>query len=131
MTPWVLSIPERLFTLRGIPPFDRLRDTELALVADVARGRRFAAGEVVVSPVRPLTRLHVVAAGSLLDASGAPVGPVFGVETLLFDRPLVGEYRAGPEGASCLLVGKGNFFTMINECPGFLVDLAEAVRVSR
>lgn len=131
MTPWVLSIPDRLFTLRRIPPFDRLRDTELALVADVARGRRFAAGEVIASSAKPLTRLHVVAAGGLVDPSGTPVGPVFGAENLLFDRPLPGEVRAGPEGASCLLVGKGNFFTMINECPGFLVDLAESVHVGR
>ncbi len=131
MTPWGLSIPERLFTLRRIAPFDRLRDTEVALVADVARGRVWSPGELIASPAKPVTRLHVVAKGSILDPRGNAAPAVFGAEALLFDTPLVGEYRAGPQWVSCLVIGKGNFFTMINECPGFLVDLAGSSRDGR
>src|SRR5262245_59391876 len=98
------TITEKLFALRATPPFDRLRDAELALLASVARVRHYAPGEPIGAVGEPLRRLHVVAAGRIQDRGGREIPPVLGVSALLFHRPLEETLSAAPpDGATCLL----------------------------
>jgi hypothetical protein len=114
---------ERLLALRTTPPFNRLRDTELALIADVACVARRSPNEIICSPEKPLRRLHVVVEGSIQDPAGTVAPPVFGAEALLLDLPIPGTWRAGAEGSLCLLINKGNFHTIVHECPELVVGL--------
>jgi signal-transduction protein with cAMP-binding, CBS, and nucleotidyltransferase domain len=124
-----MTIAEKLFALKSTPPFDRLRDSELALIAEVARYRRYASGEIICSPSRPLRRLHLVVNGGIRSTQGATAPRVFGVAAVLFDRAVPDSWRAvAPEGADCLLIQKGNFFTMIHECTSLAAGFLDESR---
>jgi signal-transduction protein with cAMP-binding, CBS, and nucleotidyltransferase domain len=121
-----MTTAEKLFALKATPPFDRLRDSELALIAEAARHRRIAPGETICSPARPLRRLHVIAWGGIQDSQGGEAPAVFGVGAVLFDLPMTGAWRAAaPDGAECLLIQKGHFFTMVHECTGLAAGFLE------
>ncbi len=121
-----MDITEKLFALKRIAPFSGLRHSELALIAEVARERRFAPGALVSASGTPVARLYTVVAGRIVNADGQPTPMVFGAASLLYSYPLVKDLYASPdEGVTCLLMGKGHFFTLINECPEFTAGLLE------
>jgi signal-transduction protein with cAMP-binding, CBS, and nucleotidyltransferase domain len=122
----LMTLTEKLFALRATPPFDRLGDRELALLADVTRVRQYGPGESIGRAGEPLRRLHVVVEGGVQDREGRAMPPVFGVGALLFHRPLAEALRAAsPDGARCLLIQAGPFHTAIHECPGLLIGFLE------
>jgi CRP-like cAMP-binding protein len=123
-----MHITEKIFALQRLTPFNALRHGELVLIAEVTRERRFAPGEVVSAAGTPVSRLFAVVCGRLLAADSTPVPAVFGMVSLLYNYPLIYDLRVALESsATCLSIGKGHFFTIINECPEFsagLIDLA-------
>ena len=121
-----MTIAERILALKTTPPFDRLRDSELALIGEVARVRRYAADEIVCAPHKPLQRLHVVVEGTVRDSAGEAVPAVFGVGALLYELAVADTLVAAPpDGAVCLLINKGNLYTTLHECPALVVGLLE------
>lgn len=124
-----MTITEKLFALKHTKSFDRLRDSELTLIAEIARERQYLPGEILLSSEKPLQSLYVVVEGSIHRSDNSRMSSVFGMESLLFDIPVADTLEASYEdGAVCLLIAKGHFFTIINECPslaiGFLEDVA-------
>ena len=116
--------PARLAALRRIAPFDRVREVELALLAEVAVARGFVPGAALHAGGAPLVRVLVVTAGAVRDADGRTVGPVIGLASM-FDATPVGALTADPvTGAEVLWINKYTFFTLARECPeivrGFL-----------
>jgi len=121
-----MRITEKIFALKRTKPFDRLRDSELTLIAEIARERRYAPGETLISSEKPLQNLYVVVQGSILRSDGNKMPNVFGIESLLFDIPVIDALETSHEdGALCLLIAKGHFFTIINECPGLAIGFLE------
>jgi signal-transduction protein with cAMP-binding, CBS, and nucleotidyltransferase domain len=119
-------IARNILALKRARPFDRLRDSELTLIADVARERTYRPGETVVAGVSPLQNLIVVVEGAIRGPGGQPLPAVFGVESLLFDKPVNGPLSAdGETGARCLLISRAHFFTMVNECPALAVGFVD------
>jgi signal-transduction protein with cAMP-binding, CBS, and nucleotidyltransferase domain len=121
-----MTLSEKIFALKAVSPFHLLRDSELALIAQEARVRRYAGSEVIADADKPLRKVHVVIEGSVRHAGdgGVPV-PVFGVKALLFNAGADEAISASDEGATCLQIRRGNFFTIANECPGLLVGFVE------
>jgi signal-transduction protein with cAMP-binding, CBS, and nucleotidyltransferase domain len=123
-----MTLSEKIFALKSVPPFDVLRDSELALIAQEARVKQYAPSTAVSNADRPIRRLHVVTQGEVRPAAGGDALPVFGVKPLLFNQNAEEPLIAGVDGATCLTIKRGNFFTIANECPGLIVgflDLAE------
>ena len=121
-----MMVTDKLFALKSTPPFDRLRDAELALIAGVARARRYAPGEIVCSQGEPPRRLYVVVEGTVQNPHGEAMPAVFGAGALLFHLPVPETLSAAPpDGATCLLINKAPFHTTINECPGLLAGFRE------
>ena len=118
-----MNMIEKLFALRGSPPFAQLRDSELVLIAAAARPRTYEPGELIGLPGRPLRHLFVVVEASAVTAAGTELPKAFGAVSLLFGSPLEVPVRAGPAGVTCLLVRRAHFHTILNECPGFVVGL--------
>ncbi len=119
-----MNLIEKLFALRNVPPFDALRDGELGLVAEVAKERTYRPGQIVVQPGTVLSRLIVAVEGRLVTPGGEELPTAIGLHSLLFDAPLSCELVAGEEaGAHCLTIQKGHFFTILNDCPAFVVGL--------
>jgi signal-transduction protein with cAMP-binding, CBS, and nucleotidyltransferase domain len=123
-----MTLSEKIFALKSVRPFDVLRDGELALIAQEARVRQYGASEIVANADKPIRRLHVVTNGDVRRLAGGEALPVFGVKPLLFNQGADEPLAAGVDGATCLTIKRGNFFTIANECPGLIVgflDLAE------
>ena len=118
-----MSIIDRLFALRASPPFDQLRSSELVLIAAAVRERRYGPGDLIAPAGRPLRSLFVQVEGSVVAADGSPLPPVFGAASLLFGVPAESAVRAGPEGATCLLISRAHFHTIMSECPVLLMGL--------
>jgi CRP-like cAMP-binding protein len=125
-----MHISEKMFALKRLTPFNELRHGELALIAEVTRERTLTPGEVVLAAGVPVARLYAVVQGRLLAANTQLVPAVFGTVSLLYNYPLAYDLCVAPEaGATCLIIGKGHFFTIINECPEFSAGLIELCRL--
>jgi len=120
-----MTISEKIFALKSVSPFNLLRDSEIVLIAQEARVKRFEPDEYVSSPDKPLRRLHVVTGGEVTAATGGNVLPIFGVKPLLYNQGATEILRAGKGGATCLTIKRGNFFTIANECPSLIVGFVE------
>ncbi|HEY3754815.1 MAG TPA: hypothetical protein VGL42_01575 [Opitutaceae bacterium] len=119
------SVIARLFALQGVRPFQLLPPDELAIVAEVARPRDYAPGEMVAPGGLPLTHLLVVIAGRIQAPDGSPLGPIVGVASLLRDLSFPRLDAAAPSGARTLQISKRHFFTLARECPEFILGLLE------
>ena len=115
----------RLDALRRIAPFDRVREIELALLAEVAVSRTYAPGASIHAGDAPLARLLLVTSGAVRDADDHAVGPVCGLASM-FDAALVGVLTAdATEGAEVLWINKHTFFTLARECPELVTGFLE------
>jgi hypothetical protein len=114
----------RLAALKRVAPFDRVREVELALFAEVATARIFAPGAIVHHGGAPLARVLLVTAGAVRDTEGHAVGPVGGLASMFDGTPVGGLTADATAGAEVLWIGKYAFFTLARECPelirGFL-----------
>ncbi len=131
----VLSAPtlaDRIFLLRGARAFAGMYDSELGSVASACRVRAYAPGEVVARPGHPLRHLYLVAEGRVLDEGAGVLPQVFGATSLLTGEPLQSALTADPEeGATCLLLSRPHFFTLVREYPPLLVNLLDEWRKER
>ena len=118
-----MKIIEKLFALKNLDPFNRLQDSELLVIAEVAEERRYAPGETVGLEGKILQSLYIVIDGQILKESEQKSIPeVFGAESLLFDIPITDMLKASSsKGAVCLRISKRHFFTTIYECPELLL----------
>lgn len=121
---------EKIFALKRHPLFSSLEDAELILIADVAVSRQFAPGSTIAEPGALLNRIYVVTGGTISGAGDDSVDlPLVGVESLVLEKPVAQTLVAHPEdGAQCLVIGKGHFFTILNECPEILIHYLEGTR---
>lgn len=113
-----MNITNKIFALKGIHPFRELRDSELAVIADTALPRHFDPGMPLWRAGKPLQYLYVTLEGAVRMKGGDAMNAVFDIDSLLFDRSFERDLVADQEGASCLLINKGHFYTMLYECTG-------------
>jgi len=122
-----MTLPEKIFALRRLSVLAGLSDPELAVLAEAARERRYAPGAVVCARGRLPARLVFVCTGAVTDTTGRDQGAVPGAAALLFDRPDDLGLVAAGGGAVCLQVARSHLFTLVRQCPAFVVTLlAEA-----
>jgi len=126
-----MTVSERMFQLRVIEPFNRLRETELAIIAETAVERHYEAGRCIASRNKPARALIITFEGSLIDNNGNKLPDILPAEALLTGAPLPYDiFAAKPEGAKCLLINKGHFFTILYECPALAMGFVEIGRAS-
>ena len=120
-----MQLTDRLFALRRTPPFDRLRSSELALIAECTRARRFVTGDDLGLAGRPMTRLQVVVEGGFENDQGEDAPQILGLASLLYDQPLESPWRACADGAETLEIRRGHLFTILRECPELALGFLE------
>lgn len=115
---------EKLLALRATPCFDRLHESELSVVAQVAVERRFAPNETVIERGQVPGLLFVVVDGAVVDSSERRAWAVVGAESLLFGDAQTDTLVAAEEhGARCLVLGRAHFYTLLYQCPAFILGL--------
>ncbi len=122
-----MTLMQRYFALRRHAPFSGLPDRDRMLVAEVAEARPFEAGRRLIEAGRPLRRLYLVIDGELRFDRGGLCPALLGVGSLLFDHELDEGIVAGENGATCITLEKGHFYTLIYQCPALLLGLLERV----
>lgn len=114
---------DRLFTLKPFPGFRALSDAEMLILCQVVQETRLEPGKMVASSGMPLSRLIVVERGGIVSEDGTPLPSMIGAPSLLFDWRLSSGLYASPDSeARCLTLHRGHFYTLIHECPAFLID---------
>jgi len=109
--------------LRAVRPFERLTDQEITLLAEIVETRSFGPDEMVHPGERPLHALYVTVAGRLMRQDNLTFAePLNGLSDLLTYEPSPA-LRAGEAGARVLVISQGYFFTLLRECPEFLLGL--------
>lgn len=113
----------RITALQAVRPFERLTNQEIKLLAEIAKSRTVDPGEIVHPGERPLNALYVTIGGTLVrEDDGRVAEPLNGVTDLLTYDPSPA-LRAGEKGARLLTISHGYFFTLVQECPEFLLGL--------
>jgi signal-transduction protein with cAMP-binding, CBS, and nucleotidyltransferase domain len=107
--------------LARIPPFDRLDPDEVSTLAGVASARRFGPGEVIVAAGQPVGRITIVLEGSAEEDPEK----VLGLLPALLGFPQAQNLHASAQGAMCLRIRRGQFYTIVFECPEILAWLLE------
>jgi hypothetical protein len=119
-----MTLSEKIFALHALPPLAELGESELAVIAEIARERRFAPGETIFEAGSVPPRLLFVISGAILNSDGVDQGCVPGAVPLLLEIPLTRKWSACPrQGALCLKVARGHLFTLAQQCPAFVVGL--------
>ena len=113
-----------LFALRAVPPFDRLDDRELLLIAGHARLRSVLPGRLILAGGGVAEALFVRTAGSA-ELGGAPAPAIFDAPGLLFGLAARADYVAGPDGLEAIVIAKPHVFTIARECPEFVAGLRD------
>lgn len=114
-----MKLTQKIFGLKRISPFDRLGYSELVAIAEITKIKRFGPGERVIASGHILQRLFAVIEGKIERPDGSAIAPVFGIHSLLDERPIDADLTAGEQGAVCLLISKGHFYRILNEFPEF------------
>ena len=117
------SLAERTFLLASIYPFSLLKAEELVIVASAFVQCSHKPGSRVVQAGEALSCLQVRVSGSLVDSQGKEAPAVLGGGSLLAGRAPAQTLVAGPSGYAALLLPRGRFHTVINECPVLLTGL--------
>jgi hypothetical protein len=123
--PSSLPSTDRPLALRAIAPFDRVRESELALLSRVLVTRSFAPGATIHRGAEPLAHLLVVTGGDARDPAGNPVGPIVGLGSLLADESMPPLIADRDLGAEILFINRPTFFTLVRECPELLRGFLE------
>ena len=112
-----MNLADRIIALQHIFTFSRLREGELAALAEVCTVRNYEPNELVLEAGRSMKRLLICLEGGFRDASGKSPGTILGIQSLLFDRELAESIVTADSGATCLLLEKGYFFRTMYELP--------------
>ena len=118
-----------LFALRATPPFDRMDDAELLLIAARARKRNYAPGRLILAGGTVAEVLIVTTAGGA-ETDGAAAPAIFDASGLLFGLAARADYVAGPEGLEAIIIAKPHVFTIARECPEFVAGLRDMAAVA-
>ncbi len=121
---------DKLAILRGCGPFDRLSAAELAQVADSCEEKRYAPGQTIVHQGMQIAHVYVLFEGAASCGKQGLCG-IIGAEGVFLHTVFRSHVVAGDSGAAALVIGRGRFFTIINECPAFTVALAKQFSETR
>lgn len=124
-----MKLMEKLFALRQSKYLKGLDESALTLIAEIAETRVFAPGEKFADAGHCLQRLYLVVEGAIQNQNDVTMPEVLGPASLLFGVPVHESLIAVPgQGATCLVVGKGHFFTIVYQFPSLLCRLLETNR---
>jgi CRP-like cAMP-binding protein len=117
-----MNLAERIFAIKHHQLFSALRDSELAVVGEIARHRKVPPTRVVWRSGKPALHLFLLVEGELFLGE-TPCDSKMILRSLLEATPLAQDLHAGPRGCELLVIGKGHFFTMLHECPGLAYQM--------
>jgi CRP-like cAMP-binding protein len=115
-----MTLSEKILALHARPPFSQLKTEELLIAATAFSPRSYKPGTILCSRGETINKLYVRVSGNLVDDQGRILQSVVGTTCLLTGQPTPFSVFAGSEGYQGLLLPRGKFFTLINECPALL-----------
>lgn len=127
-----MNLVERIFALKQQPCFCLQTDSDLARIAEVAHEKFYESGTLLCASGQPLRRVYIVTKGAIETGSGERMPLIIGPASVLLNAPVKEDLKVASEGAHCLLLEKGIFFTIVYQCPSIIREIlrADAFEVS-
>ena len=118
-----MTLTQKVFTLKGISPFNTLSDSELIITATMTQLKHYEKGSKIYSAGSTLYNLFVIAQGEAYNSFSQEQKGFFGLDGLLNDEALDYDVVA-LQDTDVLLISKAHLLTLLYECPylmlGFL-----------
>ncbi len=115
-----MTLSEKIFALHAVSPFSQLKPEELLIAATAFSPRSYEPGTVICPAGQTINRLYVRVKGSMVDEQYRLMQSVVGTTCLLTGQATPFSILAGKNGYKGLILPRGKFFTLINECPVLL-----------
>lgn len=116
-----MQLVEKIFTLQNTLPFDTLRHSELILTANIAKVKKYVKGSILIDKDALVQNLFIIRSGEAIYKEKR-TSNLFGAEELLNDVTLNENVVANTD-IEALVISKGHFYTLIYECPEFMIEL--------
>lgn len=124
-----MNLVEKIFILKNESVFASLSSSELILVANIAKVRKYSKGSVILQQNAPVQNLFILK-DDKASYKGKTISKCFGAEEMLNDI-LLEEDVIAKEDVDVILIAKGYFYTLIYECPSFIIDLLKEFNQNR
>lgn len=119
-----MSVVKKVFDLFVVEPFNSLRHSDLISLAKVAMYRTYIRNEKILLAGNSVSHVYVVVSGSLQYGEDA-VKDTFGVSQIFFSGLAKYELFITSDEATLLIISSKHLFTLVDECPEFLLGLLE------
>jgi len=116
-----MKIIDKVFSLQNISPFNTLRHSELVLTANITKVKKYPKGSTIIYKDSSIQNLFIIEKGEV-SYKDIQISNFFGAEELLNDIVL-DENVIAQTDIEALVISKGHFYTLIHECPGFMIEL--------
>lgn len=116
-----MNLVEKIFILKNETVFSSLSNAELILVANIAKTRSYSKGSAIVEQNMPIQNIFILKDKNATYKEKV-LAKCFGAEEMLNDVTLEEDIVA-QEDIEVILISKGHFYTLVYECPSFMIDL--------
>lgn len=120
-----MELLERILVLAEIPFFTDCTLNQLTNIALASYSRNYLPGHMIARRGDAAKRVYLVTRGKILKDQGLPAGDIVGWREALSGMAMTSDLIAGPEGADCIVFGKGPFISILRRAPSIAIALME------
>ncbi len=117
-----MTLIKKIFTLQSISPFNKLKDSELILTANITKIKKYQKGATIYTKDVSVNSLFIILRGETITKSGKKFYNFFGLKEILNDLVFKEDIVANSE-IKAMVITKAHFFTLIYECPDLTLEL--------
>ena len=116
-----MTLTEKIFLLKSIPPFNTLSDSELTLTANVVQTKTFEDKSLIYTSGGTLYYLFILANGEMVNDKNEKIDNFFGFSELINDE-IIDENLFASGKVTMLLLSKAHLLTLLYETPAIMIE---------
>lgn len=124
-----MNLAKKIFVLKNETVFSSLSSSELILAANIAKVRKYPKGSTIIQRNTPVQNIFILNNKSV-QYKEKTISKCFGAEEMLNDVVLNEDVIAKDE-TEAIIISKGHFYTLVYECPYFMIDLLKEYNNNR
>lgn len=116
-----MTLTEKIFILKSIPPFNTLSDSELILTANVVQTKTFEDKSLIYTNGGTLHYLFILTDGKMVNDKNEKINNFFGFSELINDEVINDDiYALGK--VTMFLISKAHLLTLLYETPSIMIE---------
>ncbi len=116
-----MTLTEKIFLLKSIPPFNNLSDSELILTANITQVKTYMNEAIIYTEGNELYNLFIIANGEVITSNNKKIKHHFGFNELVKDE-VINENICALGEVTMLLISKAHLLTLLYESPSIMID---------